>query len=166
MHTGEEIIKKILIFVHLHYGTPIQDFNEELDGLMSTDQAILKLNAEPTLPPRIKQLLNCFQESELGIQFFSDPFKVCERVEIIDFNNLDFQKRNRSFSLSDTEFGYLSTNVCSNEKLTYSNTMTSNRSSKIWTLTWALSTHRSLTRNYTLPMVEARHCKLKWTNTM
>lgn len=109
MPTGREIVKELLKFIHTHYALAIPDFDESIDNdLISTDQAISDLKAE--IPPAlvIKQLLDCLQEGNLSSQFMIDPFSVATRIEIIDFNTGDFRKRNRPFSISDIQFGYLS----------------------------------------------------------
>lgn len=109
MPTGEEIVKSFLKFVHFHYNLNITDFNDSLDnGFASIDNAILILKSDTRVPSRIIQLLDCYSESNLDAHFLTDPFRVSSRIEILDFASPEFSKRNRSFCLSDAEFGYLS----------------------------------------------------------
>ena len=109
MPTGRETVKELLKFVHTHYALTIPDFNDSIDNdLLSTDQAISDLKLEANVPLVIKHLLDCLQEVNLSPQFMIDPFLVATRIEIIDFNTGEYRKRNRPFSISDTQFGYLS----------------------------------------------------------
>jgi hypothetical protein len=109
MPTGREIVKELLKFVHTHYALTIPDFNDSIDNdLLSTDQAISDLKLEGTIPLVIKHLLDCLQEINLSPQFMIDQFTVGTRIEIVDFNTGDYRKRNRPFSISDIQFGYLS----------------------------------------------------------
>lgn len=109
MPTGREIVKELLKFVHSHYALTIPDFNDSIDNdLLSTDQAISDLKLEGTVPLVIKYLLDSLQEINLSSQFMIDQFTVGTRIEIVDFNTGEYRKRNRPFSISDIQFGYLS----------------------------------------------------------
>jgi hypothetical protein len=109
MPTGKETVKELLKFVHTHYALTIPDFDDSIDNdLLSTDQAISDLKLEATVPLVIKQLLDCLLEINLSPQFMIDQFPVGTRIEIVDFNTGDYRKRNRPFSISDVQFGYLS----------------------------------------------------------
>jgi len=109
MPTGRDTVKELLKFIHTHYGSPIPDFDESIDNdLLPTDQAISDIKLEGTVPIVIKHLLDCLQEVNLGAQFMIDEFSLSTRIEIVDFNTGDYRKRNRPFSISDVQFGYLS----------------------------------------------------------
>ncbi len=109
MLTGYEITKEFLKFIHNKYGNPIPDIDEEIDNdFRPNDQLIFDLQAETVFPDVIKQLLLCFRDENVGSQFNSSFFACANRIEIIDFNDVNFKKRNRPFSMSDTQFGYLS----------------------------------------------------------
>lgn len=109
MPTGRDTVKGLLKFIHNHYTLTIPDFDESIDNdLLTTDQAISDLKLEATVPLIIKYLLDCVLEANLSPQFMIDQFPVGIRIEIINFNNDDYKKRNRPFSISDVQFGYLS----------------------------------------------------------
>jgi hypothetical protein len=108
--TGEEILKDLFKLIHWHYALGIPDFDLQVDSFWSTDQAINELNTNPIIRglSKIPSLLDCFKVVKTGSDFITDNFVPLNDIEILDFNQLEFEKRNRPFSYSDTEFGYLS----------------------------------------------------------
>lgn len=107
--TGREILLRFYKLVHDHYALAIPDFDNQL-LVDSNDVIVDNIRATPTIvaKPKIHDILNVFKESKIGSDYLDDEFDVLEDVKIIDFSLAEFQKRNRAFSYSDTEFGYLS----------------------------------------------------------
>jgi hypothetical protein len=110
MPTGNELVKTFLKYTHTRYNLAIVDFDDSIDNdLTTTDQGIADLQSATALPQPIKDFLDCFLETNLSSQFMIDNFPIPNAAEIIDFTTDDFKKRNRSFCISDAQFGYLAT---------------------------------------------------------
>lgn len=107
---GREILKNLYKIIHSHYGLNIADFNPQVDNdLISNDQIIDTLKNDPLIiaVPRIYELLDSFKEAKIGSDYLDNQFISLTAIELINFSQPDFLKRNRSFSYADIEFGYL-----------------------------------------------------------
>lgn len=108
---GRLILKNLYKIVHQHYALNIQDFDLQVDDdFWTNDETIEELKIHPTIViiPKIQQLLDVFRENKIGAVFMTDEFASLSRVELLDFSQQEFRKRNRAFSYSDAQFGYLS----------------------------------------------------------
>lgn len=107
--TGREILRNFYKLVHLHYALNIQDFDLQVDTFWNNDDVIDELKAHATIIglPKINEFLDSFKEIKTGAVYLVDEFVPLNNVELIDFSLQEFNKRNRAFSYSDTQFGYL-----------------------------------------------------------
>lgn len=108
--TGKEILKNFYKLIHQHYHLTIADFELQVDDdFWTNDETIEQLRGDATLIalPKIHELLEAFTEAKTGSDYLVDEYLPLEKVELIDFAHNDFKKRNRAFSYSDGEFGYL-----------------------------------------------------------
>ena len=109
--TGREILKNLYKLIHQHYRLGIPDFDLQVDDdYWNNDETVeeLKGHASIIALPKILELLNAFKEAKTGATFLADEFVPLNRVELINFSQPEFRKRNRAFSYSDLQFGYLS----------------------------------------------------------
>lgn len=109
--TGREILKNLYKLVHQHYVLNIADFDLQVDDdFWTNDETIeeLKGHASIIALPKILELLDAFKEAKTGAAFLVDEYVPLNSVELLDFSQPDFKKRNRAFSYSDLQFGYLS----------------------------------------------------------
>lgn len=107
--TGREILLRFYKLVHDHYVLAIPEFDQQL--LVDPNDVIIdNIRATPIVlgKPIIHDFLNVFKEGKVGTDFLDDEFDPLEDIKVIDFSSAAFAKRNRAFSYSDTEFGYLS----------------------------------------------------------
>lgn len=107
---GREILRNLYKTIHSHYGLNIPDFDTQIDNdLISNDQIIDILKNDPIIiaVPRIYELLDSFKEAKIGSDYLDNQFISLTAIELINFAQPDFLKRNRSFSYADSEFGYL-----------------------------------------------------------
>ena len=107
---GSLILKNLYKLVHQHYDLNISDFDIQVDDdLWNNDEVIDELKGHATIfaLPKIFQLLDAFKEVKTGPAFMTDEYIPVSNVELLDFSQPDFRKRNRSFSYSDMQFGYL-----------------------------------------------------------
>jgi hypothetical protein len=108
--TGKEILKSFYKLVHTYYNLNIPDFDLQVDDdLWQNDEIIDELKGDALLIalPKIHELLEAFKEVKIGSDYLVNEYQLLENVELIDFAHIDFRKRNRAFSYSDVEFGYL-----------------------------------------------------------
>lgn len=108
--TGKEILKNFYKLTHQHYHLTITDFELQVDDdFWTNDEIIDQLRGDAILIalPKINELLEAFTEAKTGADYLVDEYQPLENVELIDFAHDDFRKRNRAFSYSDGEFGYL-----------------------------------------------------------
>lgn len=109
--TGREILKNLYKLVHQHYVLNIADFDLQVDDdFWTNDETIeeLKGHASIIALPKILEFLDAFKEAKTGASFLADEYIPLNSVELLDFSQPDFKKRNRAFSYSDLQFGYLS----------------------------------------------------------
>jgi len=109
--TGVEILKNLYKLVHQHYALDIADFDLQVDdNFWNNDEIIeeLKGHASIITLPKILEILDAFKEIKTGAAFLVDEYVPLNNVELLDFSQPDFRKRNRAFSFSDLQFGYLS----------------------------------------------------------
>lgn len=109
--TGREILKNLYKLVHQHYGLGIADFDLQVeDDFWTNDEIIeeLKGHASIIALPKILELLDAFKEVKTGAAFLAEEYVPLNNVELLNFSLPDFRKRNRAFSYSDVQFGYLS----------------------------------------------------------
>lgn len=109
--TGIEILKNLYKLVHQHYALGIVDFDLQVDDdFWNNDETIEELKGHASLIalPKILELLDAFKEIKTGSAFLVDAYVQLNNVELLDFSQPDFRKRNRAFSYSDLQFGYLS----------------------------------------------------------
>ncbi len=109
--TGREILKIFYNFVHKHYALGIADFDLQVnDDFWTNDETIeaLKLHSSIIALPKILELIDAFKEVKTGAAFLVEEYAPLNYVELLDFSQSDFRKRNRAFSYSDSQFGYLS----------------------------------------------------------
>jgi hypothetical protein len=109
--TGREILKNLYKLVHQHYGLGIAEFDLQVDDdYWDNDETIEELNKHASIValPKIHELLNAFKVAKTGPAFLVDEFLPLNRIELLDFSQPEFRKRNRAFSYSDLQFGYLS----------------------------------------------------------
>lgn len=107
--TGYDILKEFYKLVHGHYNLAIDDFDTEVDeDYWQNDDIINYLSGalQPLHSP-LNELINAFRTSKIGDAFLADEYTALENVEILDFTQDDFRKRNRPFSYSDPQFGYM-----------------------------------------------------------
>lgn len=107
---GKEILKSFYKLVHMHYNLNIPDFDVQVDNdLWTNDEIIdqLKGDVQIIALPKIHELLDAFKVVKTGSDYLADEYLLLDNVELIDFTQNDFRKRNRAFSYSDVEFGYL-----------------------------------------------------------
>lgn len=108
---GREILKNLFKLVHQHYVLNIADFDLQVDDdFWTNDETIeeLKGHASIIALPKILEFLDAFKEAKTGAAFLADEYVPLNSVELLDFSQPDFKKRNRAFSYSDLQFGYLS----------------------------------------------------------
>jgi len=107
--TGYVILKNFFKLVHNHYNLAIADFDLQVDeDYWQNNDIIDHLSAAlRPLPERIDELVNAFRTDKIGEAFLMDEYTPVNNVEILDFTLNDFTKRNRPFSYSDTDFGYM-----------------------------------------------------------
>jgi hypothetical protein len=109
--TGREILKTLYKLIHQHYALGIPEFDLQVDdGFWSNDEIIneLKGHASIIALPKIFELLDAFKEVKTGAAILADEYVPLNNVELLDLSQPDYIKRNRAFSFSDLEFGYLS----------------------------------------------------------
>lgn len=109
--TGNQILKNLFKLVHQHYVLNIADFDLQVDDdFWTNDETIDELKAHATIAglPKIHSLIEAFKALKTGPAFIADEFVPLSNVELIDFTLEDYKKRNRAFSYSDVQFGYLS----------------------------------------------------------
>lgn len=107
---GGVILKNLYKVIHQHYVLNIVDFDLQVDdGFWNNDEVIDELKSHLTIiaMPNILQLLDAFKEVKTGTSFLADEYNPLSNVELLDFSQPDFRKRNRAFSYSDIQFGYL-----------------------------------------------------------
>lgn len=108
--TGELILKNLFKLIHNHYALAIADFDEQVDNFWAIQDSIdqLKSHGRIIAIPKIHSLLDAFSEVHAGADFITEEYVELNNVELLDFTSNDFRKRNRAFSYSDAQFGYLS----------------------------------------------------------
>ncbi len=107
---GSVMLKNLYKLIHQHYALNIADFDFQVDdNFWNNDEIIDELISHPTIIalPSILHLLEAFREAKTGTIFLADEYIPQSNVELLDFSQADFKKRNRAFSYSDTQFGYL-----------------------------------------------------------
>lgn len=107
---GRLVLKNLYKLVHHHYSLNISDFDLQVEeDFWNNDEVIDELKAHATIiaMPKIFQLLDAFMEVKTGSAFLTDEYTSLGNVELLDFSQTDFIKRNRAFSYSDVQFGYL-----------------------------------------------------------
>lgn len=107
--TGSGILKTFLIKIHDKYGLAIPDF-EDLIDIGSVDECIALLVGHHQISARlhVAELLLACKEVNVGPEFITEVYLEPVEVTLIDFSTLEFHKRNRPFSYSDLEYGFLS----------------------------------------------------------
>lgn len=108
---GGDILKELYKIIYQNYHLTIDDFELQVDeDFWTNDEVISELCGDTVITslPKIYELLQAFKEAKIGTDFLIKEYISLEDVELIDFSNTDFRKRNRAFSFSDAEFGYLS----------------------------------------------------------
>lgn len=109
--TGSEILKNLYKLIHQHYTLGIADFDLQVnDDFWNNDETIEELKGHAIIIalPKILELLDAFKEAKTGAVFLTDEYLPLNNVELIDFSQPDYRNRNRAFSYSDMQFGYLS----------------------------------------------------------
>ncbi len=109
--TGSLILKNLYKLIHQHYVLGIPDFDLQVDeDFWNNDETIeeLKLHASIIALPKVLEFLDAFKEVKTGAAFLADEYVPLNNVELLDFSQPSFRKRNRAFSYSDVQFGYLS----------------------------------------------------------
>ncbi len=107
---GGVILKNLYKLIHQHYLLDIADFDFQVDDdFWNNDEIIDELVKHPTIIalPNILHLLEVFREVKTGTNFLTDEYTPLNNVELLNFSEDNFRKRNRAFSYSDTQFGYL-----------------------------------------------------------
>lgn len=108
---GSIILKEFFKLIHQHYNLNIVDFELQVDeDFWLNDDIIDQLTSHVTIiaNPKIHEFLEVFKTNRIGASFISDEFVPLHLVELIDFSQPNFTKRNRAFCYSDIQFGYLS----------------------------------------------------------
>jgi hypothetical protein len=108
--TGNEILKRFYKLIHTHYHLNIPDFDLQVnENFLTSDDIIDEFSVNPIIIalPKIHELLGAFKYNKIGEDYLIDEYTAVENIELIDFTTDDFRKRNRAFSYSDVEFGYL-----------------------------------------------------------
>jgi hypothetical protein len=106
---GTEILQNLYKLIHQHYVLGIQDFDDQVDLFWTNDQVIDGLQAHAIIiaKPKVYELLDAFRVAKIGSDYLDNQFIPLTNIELIDFSTAGFLKRNRAFSYSDNEFGYL-----------------------------------------------------------
>lgn len=107
---GSLILKKLYTLLHQHYLLGIPDFDLQVDeDYWNNDETVKELKNHSSIValPKIFELLDAFKEAKTGSAFLADEYIPLYNVELIDFSQTEFRKRNRAFSYSDLQFGYL-----------------------------------------------------------
>lgn len=107
--TGECILKDFFVKIHSYYELAIEDFNDlvEIDGI---DTIIDVLIDHITLRTKENSgiFLENFRERNVGQDYLENDYRPAKNIFQINFKDNEFLKRHRSFSYSDSEFGFLS----------------------------------------------------------
>lgn len=107
---GKDILKEFYKVIFQHYHLTIADFELQVnEDFWTNDEIIEQLCGDGIIAalPKIHELLEAIKENKIGQDYLSDEYSHLENVELIDFTHNDFRRRNRAFSFSDMEFGYL-----------------------------------------------------------
>lgn len=108
--TGKEMLSRFILTLNQYLG-----FNDEIvleniiiDEDLNAALARLKSFAPPSnFDTLIDSLVDIINENKDA--FLSNTYNVTGTIEIIDFSLPLFEKKNRAFAYSDTEFGFFST---------------------------------------------------------
>lgn len=107
---GKDILKEFYKVIFQHYHLTIADFELQVnEDFWTNDEIIEQLCGDGIIAalPKIHELLEAIKDNKIGQDYLSDEYASLENVELIDFRHNDFRRRNRAFSFSDMEFGYL-----------------------------------------------------------
>ncbi|HBS89134.1 MAG TPA: hypothetical protein DEA97_21485 [Bacteroidales bacterium] len=108
---GRKIINEFFKLVHQKYALGIPNFNDDVDGgLYSFDEIIDEFKTRPNFVDleSVKYLIEIFKEGSFNPDFLSDHLTPFKKIELVDFSDPVFKKRNRAFYFYDNNFGYFS----------------------------------------------------------
>ena len=107
--TGKELLSKVVLSLNTYLGFNDVDLIDLITIDENLDDGLTRLNA---LNPPANFII--FADTLLNIvrnnpsSFLTNPYNNLGTVNIINFNQSHFDKKNRSFAYSNTEFGFVS----------------------------------------------------------
>ncbi len=110
--TGNKLLSQIVLSLNSYLGFNDQDLEDMIDIDEDLEGAILSL-LDLSPPSIFESFLFSIDKirSENIDNFLSTPYSLNGGTEIIDFSQNKFKNKNRSFSYSDIEFGFVSSKV-------------------------------------------------------
>lgn len=107
--TGKEMLSRFILSLNLYLGFDDDIVSENINVDEDLNAALAKLKS--LVPPA--NFITLLDSLDIIINenkdaFLSDTYNVTGTIEVIDFSQPSFEKKNRAFAYSDTDFGYFS----------------------------------------------------------
>jgi hypothetical protein len=113
--TGHELISKVVLSLNSYLGFNNEDVKDLITIDENIDEALewLKLLSPPPIFVNFIDSLINLTDVNLN-NFITTPYNFVGTVNIIDFSQPNFEKKNRSFAYSNLEFGFASSRALFN----------------------------------------------------